>query len=79
MDLFFAIEKRKNDMKSITPVYLVIDEFQNVADLDILDVIFSEARKFGLYLIVAHQHLLQVNETLLHSILSNSRLIIAFV
>jgi len=67
MDLFFAIEKRKNDGKPITPVYL-----------DILDVIFSEARKFGLFLVVAHQHLLQVSEALLHSILSNSRLIIAF-
>jgi len=78
MDLFFAIEKRKNDGRPITPVYLIIDEFQNVADLDILDTIFSEARKFGLYLVVAHQHLLQVSETLLHSILSNSRLIIAF-
>lgn len=82
LNVFFAVEKRKTmydaQNKPITPVYLVIDEFQNIADLETLDIILSEARKFGLFLITANQHLTQIPDTLLKSMEGNARLLISF-
>ncbi len=56
-------EKRK-------PFYLYIDEFQNFATQSFIDVL-SEARKYGLSLILAHQNLAQLPKELRSSILSN--------
>lgn len=82
MNVFYAVEKRKRvyDVKGVPlhPVYLVIDEFQTIAYLDALDVILSEARKFGLFLYSANQHLAQIPGTLLRSLETNSRLLISF-
>ena len=57
------LEKRK-------PFYLYIDEFQNFATQSFIDVL-SEARKYGLSLILAHQNLAQLPKELRGSILSN--------
>ncbi len=82
LNVFFAVEKRKKvyDEKGmqVHPVYLVIDEFQNIAELETLDIILSEARKFGLFLITANQHLSQIPENLLKSMEGNARLLISF-
>ncbi len=50
--------------------YLYIDEFQNFATKSFIDIL-SEARKYRLSLILAHQNLAQLPRDLLSSILAN--------
>ncbi|MDG7047835.1 MAG: type IV secretion system DNA-binding domain-containing protein [Nitrososphaerota archaeon] len=83
MDIYFAVQRRMKALEragtgAITPVYMVIDEFQNVAELGILQTILSEARKFGLYLIVAHQNVSQVKEELFKSFVGNTGMLVSF-
>jgi hypothetical protein len=52
------------------PFYLYIDEFQNFATEEFIDTL-SEARKYGLVLILAHQNLSQLPKNLQDSILTN--------
>ncbi|MGC9077073.1 MAG: type IV secretory system conjugative DNA transfer family protein, partial [Conexivisphaera sp.] len=89
MGVYFAVQRRMKELEASgagissygggpPPVYLVVDEFQNVADLDLLQTILSEARKFGLYLVVAHQNVAQVREDLFQSFLGNAGLIASF-
>jgi type IV secretory pathway TraG/TraD family ATPase VirD4 len=49
---------------------LYVDEFQNFATESFADI-FSEARKYGLGLVIAHQYVGQVNTTLMDAILGN--------
>jgi len=60
-----------------TPFYLYIDEFQNFAS-ESFAVILSEARKYGLSLIMAHQTLSQISEELRSLILGNSGIQVYF-
>lgn len=59
------------------PFRLYVDEFQNFATESFADI-FSEARKYGLELIIAHQYLGQVDKKLIEAILGNVGNIIAF-
>lgn len=59
------------------PFYLYIDEFQNFAS-ESFEVILSEARKYGLSLIMAHQTLSQISEELRSLILGNTGLQVFF-
>ncbi len=59
------------------PFYLYIDEFQNFATQTFIETL-SEARKYGLSLIMAHQNLSQLPEDLQDSILSNCGIQIYF-
>ncbi len=52
------------------PSYLYIDEFQNFATKEFIDTL-SEARKYSLRLIMAHQNLSQLPKNLQDSILTN--------
>lgn len=56
----------------LTPVILVVDEFQTLQELKLLDIILSEARKFGLHMVMAHQNLDQLDQNLLKAILNNT-------
>jgi DNA helicase HerA-like ATPase len=78
MKLWFEVLARARMNKPRTPVFLVIDEFQFVADLPIIDTILSEARKYGLHLVIAHQHTKQIPDALLQSIMSNCAVKVAF-
>jgi len=60
-----------------TPFYLYIDEFQNFAS-ESFSVILSEARKYGLSLIMAHQTLAQIPEELRSLILGNTGIQVYF-
>jgi hypothetical protein len=60
-----------------TPFYLYIDEFQNFASESFM-VLLSEARKYGLSLIMAHQTLAQIPEELRSLILGNTGIQIYF-
>jgi hypothetical protein len=60
-----------------TPFYLYIDEFQNFATKTFIETL-SEARKYGLSLMMAHQNLSQLPEDLQDSILTNCGIQICF-
>jgi len=53
-----------------TPFYLYIDEFQNFAS-ESFSVILSEARKYALFVTMAHQSLTQISDELRNLILSS--------
>jgi excisionase family DNA binding protein len=59
------------------PFYLYIDEFQNFAS-ESFAVVLSEARKYGLSLIMAHQTLAQIPEELRNLILANTGIQVYF-
>jgi Type IV secretion-system coupling protein DNA-binding domain len=59
------------------PFYLYIDEFQNFAS-ETFGVVLSEARKYGLSLIMAHQTLQQIPEELRSVILGNAGIQVYF-
>ncbi|MCL4539519.1 MAG: type IV secretion system DNA-binding domain-containing protein [Bacteroidetes bacterium] len=60
-----------------TPFYLYIDEFQNFAT-ESFSIILSEARKYGLSLVMAHQTLAQIPDELRSLILGNAALQVFF-
>ena len=57
--------------------YLYIDEFQSVTT-DSISVILSEARKYHLNLIVAHQFISQLDEKIREAILGNAGTMVSF-
>lgn len=57
--LWTALSRAKNPAASRKKFYLFVDEFQNFIT-DSFEQILSEARKYGLSLTVAHQHLDQL-------------------
>jgi hypothetical protein len=59
------------------PFYLYIDEFQNFAS-ESFSVVLSEARKYGLSLIMAHQTLEQISPELQSVILGNAGIQVYF-
>jgi len=59
------------------PFYLYVDEFQNFAG-DNFAVFLSEARKYGLSLVLAHQTLAQIPEELQSLILGNAGIQVVF-
>ena len=60
-----------------TPFYLYVDEFQNFAG-DSFATVLSEARKYGLSLIMAHQTLAQIPTELRSLILGNTGIQVYF-
>jgi hypothetical protein len=63
-------EKRK-------PFYLYVDEIHNFLTLSFADIL-SEARKYGLNLILAHQYIEQLDEKIRAAIFGNVGTIISF-
>jgi hypothetical protein len=62
---------------SRTPFTIYADEFQNFAT-DSFALVLSEARKFGLSLIIAHQYLGQVPEALRQAVFGNVQRFVVF-
>jgi hypothetical protein len=60
------------DSKKDEHVFVVIDEFQTLQSLPILATILSEARKFGLHLILAHQYLDQLTPDVRQAAIANA-------
>jgi len=60
-----------------SPFYLYIDEFHNFVSLAFPDIL-SEARKYGLHLILAHQYIAQLHEKVSAGIFGNVGTIISF-
>ena len=65
-----AMSRASLDKEQRIPHYLYIDEVQNFVNTS-LDVIFSEARKYNLSLVVANQFLNQLDGKVLQAVLGN--------
>jgi len=59
------------------PIYLYVDEIHNFLTLSFADIL-SEARKYGLNLVLAHQYIEQLDEKIKAAILGNAVTIISF-
>ncbi|MCL4552834.1 MAG: type IV secretion system DNA-binding domain-containing protein [Candidatus Marsarchaeota archaeon] len=72
-----AFSRSDRPQSKRTPFYLYIDEFQNFAS-ESFAVVLSEARKYGLSLIMAHQTLAQIPDELRSIILGNTGIQVYF-
>lgn len=72
--IWFAVLDRASEtsQESRNLVVLALDEFQKIAQLNILTTILSQARSYNLGLILSHQNTAQVSEELLQTILGNT-------
>jgi len=78
LKMWFEVLARARMGVPRAPVFLVVDEFQFLSDLPVIETILSEARKYGLHLVVAHQHLEQLPPSLLQSLLTNTGVKVVF-
>lgn len=69
-----ALRRRKQANGSDPkPYYLYIDEFQNFVSLDIAEML-DQVRKFGLFLVLAHQRFGHLDEDLMDAVLTNCQI-----
>ena len=59
------------------PFYLYVDEFHDFVTLSFADIL-TASRKYGLNLVLAHQHLMQLDQKLQAAILGNTGTVISF-
>src|SRR5271157_1759713 len=78
MRFYFAVQKRAFRLEKAgrppserTPIVLAVDEFQNISDMNLLDTVLSESRKYGLFLWMVNQDLQQIRKELSSSIFGN--------
>jgi DNA helicase HerA-like ATPase len=72
-----ALERQAIPETERKDFYLYIDEFQNFST-DIFPSILSEARKYRLNLILAHQYIHQLSESVRHAVFGNVGTLTAF-
>jgi DNA helicase HerA-like ATPase len=72
-----AMGRQGTDKNTRTPFFLYIDEFQNFAT-DTFNEILSEARKYGLGLIVAHQFIAQIPPHISEALFGNVGTLVSF-
>ena len=65
------------DSSTRRPFYLYVDEFQSFTTLSVANMV-SELRKYGVGLILAHQHLHQLEPEVRHAILGNVGSLVLF-
>ena len=70
-------EESKSVLEQLPTFYLYVDEFQNVAS-DSFANILSEARKYKLALIIAHQYIEQLEEEIRNAVFGNVGTTITF-
>ncbi|MBZ5625375.1 MAG: type IV secretion system DNA-binding domain-containing protein, partial [Acidobacteriia bacterium] len=68
-----AIQRRSQPGRDPRPYYLYLDEFQNFVSLDIARML-AEVRKFGLFLVLAHQYFEQLDEDITAAALNNCQI-----
>ena len=68
-----ALERRKQGGRDADPYYIYLDEFQNFVSLDIARML-AEVRKFGLFLILAHQYFEQLDEDITAAAMNNCQI-----
>ncbi|MEK7185654.1 MAG: DUF87 domain-containing protein, partial [Patescibacteria group bacterium] len=67
----------ESKLKTLPPLYLFVDEFQNFANESFADIL-SEARKYKLSLTVAHQYIEQMSEEVRAAVFGNVGTMITF-
>jgi len=72
--LWFSAMSRSKDF----PIILAIDEFHLFSHLETLRNMIAEGRKYGIGLILAHQHTSQLSQEFLGDVLSNSGIKVVF-
>jgi len=72
-----AMSRAELTREQRTPFYLYVDEFQNFAT-DSFAVILSEARKYGLSLMVTNQYIAQMPENVASAVFGNVGTLITF-
>jgi hypothetical protein len=72
-----ALERQSIPENERKDFYLYIDEFQNFST-DVFPSILSEARKYRLDLILAHQYIYQLSESVKHAVFGNVGTLVAF-
>lgn len=72
-----ALARAAQPLEERLPFNLIIDEFQNVVSEAVVSMV-SELRKFKVGLTLAHQHLHQLPEDVLHAVFANMGTVIAF-
>jgi hypothetical protein len=75
--LIAALSRTDSFGKDLPPFYLYIDEFQNITT-DSIATILSEARKYKLSLVVAHQFIAQLEDNIRDAVFGNIGSICAF-
>lgn len=75
--LMAALSRVDSFGEDLPPFYLYVDEFQNVTT-DSISTILSEARKYRLSLVIAHQFIAQLDEKIKNSVFGNVGTIDAF-
>lgn len=70
-------DKREHELAELPNFYLYVDEFQNFANESFADIL-SEARKYKLNLIVAHQYIEQMTEEVRAAVFGNVGTMITF-
>lgn len=65
-----AMQRAKMDPKDRRDFYLYVDEFQNFANESFVKIL-SEARKYALNLIITHQYIDQIDQSLQNAIFGN--------
>jgi len=72
-----AMSRANIEKDARSPFFLYVDEFQNFATEDFAQIL-SEARKYGLGLIVANQYISQVQESIRDAVFGNIGSIVSF-
>ncbi|MDP2705051.1 MAG: type IV secretion system DNA-binding domain-containing protein [Patescibacteria group bacterium] len=67
----------ENQMKSLPPFYLFVDEFQSFANESFADIL-SESRKYKLSLTIAHQYIEQMSEEVRAAVFGNVGTMVIF-
>lgn len=79
--IFLAAMSRANltatEMKQQAPCYFYVDEFQNFANETFAEIL-SEARKYKLNLVIAHQYIEQMEEPVRDAVFGNVGTTVAF-
>ena len=68
-----ALQRKSQPGRDPRPYYLYLDEFQNFVSLDIARML-AEVRKFGLFLVLAHQYFEQLDEDITAAALNNCQI-----
>ena len=73
-----ALARQSLPVSERRPFYLFADEFQTFADIPTTSTILTEARKYNLRLLLAHQTTSQVRSELMANITGNVRTVVAY-
>src|SRR5205823_615833 len=72
-----AFSRAESPIAERRPFFVYADEFQDFTTLSIANMV-SELRKFGVGLVMAHQHLHQLEPEVRHAVIGNAGTLIAF-